>query len=530
MTSSFVKLHIALILAAASISAVAQETAPRTQIDSGVLVGASINGVNAFKGIPYAAPPIGDLRWAPPQRPASWNGERDATQFGAMCPQPGGMPRMVSGPGYDFVLDAPANPLSKEDCLILNVWSPAAAKNAPVLLWIHGGSGAGSLPMYDGSGFARDGVVTVTINYRLLTLGHFAHASLTKASQSDEQLADEPLGRYSLMDQIAALQWVKRNIAAFGGDPNNVTVAGHSAGGAGIFYLLTVPKARGLFHKAIVQSGGGWVASFSLRDHEKVGAMLATKVGLPGEQATVEQLRSIPVESIPGFGAHTIDGRWIRESFTDAIAGGRMADVPLMIGWTDFDGSSVRGAPSEIVAAAPPAVAAAYADEGKTGDDLGYAMYTDLHVAAPARWVAKQASAGAPAFLYQFSYVHSSRQGKVRGVQHGGELQFVFDSWQAGAPSTDADRAVTKTTHCYWVGFVKTGVPQCAGAPEWPRYTASDDRIMDLGAAPQVRRHYRKRQLDAQEAAMPEIIKDKAESIRSMLDSDLLAPTPNASK
>src|SRR5262245_42158306 len=212
----------------------------KVRIDTGVLVGEANDDVRTFKGIPYVSAPVGALRWAPPARLPSWDGERDATKFGPMCPQPGGAPRMVSGPGYDFILDAPMNATSKEDCLTLNVWAAASAKNAPVVMWIHGGIGSGSWPQFDGSSFARDGIVVVTINYRLITLGHFAHPALTKASKPGE-----PLGRYSLMDQIAALEWIKRNIAAFGGDPSNVTVAGQSAGGAGIFYLLSVPSAKG---------------------------------------------------------------------------------------------------------------------------------------------------------------------------------------------------------------------------------------------------------------------------------------------
>ncbi|CAN5147233.1 hypothetical protein BH09PSE2_BH09PSE2_01490 [soil metagenome] len=241
-------------------AAQAADPAPTVRIDSGVLQGAAVTpAIVSFKNIPYAKPPVGSLRWAPPQRPDRWSEPRDATAFGASCPQPGG-----SGP-----LDGSAKGPQSEDCLTLNICAPVGAKGAPVMLWIHGGSntqGGASIPYYDGSAFARDGVVLVSINYRLGALGFFAHPAITKASG-----ARAPLGNYGLMDQVAALQWVKRNIAAFGGDPKAVTVFGESAGGQDILLLLGNHSAEGLFKQAVVESGGGWDAPPPLATREAQG-------------------------------------------------------------------------------------------------------------------------------------------------------------------------------------------------------------------------------------------------------------------
>ena len=239
----------ALTVLSGSAGETASAAPVRVTIDSGVLVGSEVAGARVFKGVPYVAPPTGDLRWAPPAPVRPWTGDRAADTFSQICPQ------KVHADGSPN--EGGASGSFSEDCLYLNVWAPPAAvrdpKGAPVMVWIHGGGnvvGAGSLGAYDGSAFARDGVILVTLNYRLGVLGFFAHPALTKAAASGE-----PLVSYGLMDQIAALQWVKRNIAAFGGDPSNVTLFGESAGGADTLALMATPMARGLFAKAIVESG-----------------------------------------------------------------------------------------------------------------------------------------------------------------------------------------------------------------------------------------------------------------------------------
>ena len=237
----------------------------RIATESGVVLGEVMDGIRVFKGIPYARPPIGELRWTPPQPPLRWAGERKANAFGAACSQPdfavlaGAHPvgKVLSGKGYDLWIGVPSAPDSSEDCLFLNIWAPLYANRSPVMVFLHGGGGSGAIPYWDGSAFARDGVTLITINYRNFTIGKFAHPALTKAAKPDD-----PLARFDLMDQIAALRWVKDNIAAFGGDPKNVTLFGQSAGGAATIQLLTMPAARGLFQKAIVESGNGWWAPF----------------------------------------------------------------------------------------------------------------------------------------------------------------------------------------------------------------------------------------------------------------------------
>lgn len=485
----------------------------------GIVVGTAADDLHIFKGIPYAAPPVGALRWKPPQAPAKWEGVRSATDFGPPCPsvdpakiQQG---RRLLAAGGDIFIGVPTAAGSSEDCLHLNIWAPAAAKRAAVMVWIQP-LGASSLSVFDGAVFARDGVVMVTMDYRQLTLGNFAHPALTK-----EARPNDPLGRFQTMDQMAALRWVKQNIAAFGGDPGNVTVFGESAGGASALQLLTIPEARSLVDKAIVQSGVGWWTPLSLPQMERMGSWLASQAGLPGKDATAEQLRTLNPDAIPQLGVYSIDGRLAPENGTTAMAAGRMADVPLLIGWTDFDGSSLRGASADMIAEqAPVAVKAAYSTDDKAGADLGYQMYTDSHVGAPARWIAAKASSGAPSYLYLFSYVRTTKRGTVRGAAHGDDMFFLFDAWDKVDPGTqlsEEDRQATRRVRSCWVSFAKTGKPQCDGAPDWPRYTPQDDRLMELGVKAGVRKNFRKQQLDAHEAVMQDGLDKAAKSVEDSL-------------
>lgn len=484
----------------------------------GVVVGGLSDGIRVFKDIPYAAPPVGRLRWMPPQPPSRWQGRRDATKFGAACPAfdttKVAQAKLMSGLGYDIVLNVPMAGGSSEDCLNLNIWAPANAKRAPVMVWFNP-LGAASNPLWDGASFARDGVILVTFDYRQVTLGNFAHPALTK-----EAKPGQPLGRFQTMDEIAALHWVKQNIAAFGGDAGNVTMFGLSAGGASILQILTLPSARGLFDKAIVESGNGWFSPLSQAEMEEVGSWLASQAGLPGRDATAEQLRALSPDKLPWFGAYSIDGRLAQDNATTAFAAGRVAEVPLMIGSTDFDGSSLRYGRQAVIDRTRDDVKAAYASEGKAGDDLAYALYTDSHVGAPARWIASKTETGAPTYLYLFSYVRSANRGKVRGAAHGDDASYVFDDWAKAYPQlqlSDEDRAATRMMHSCWVTFAKTGKPQCDGAPDWPRYARADDQLMELGLRPQVRAGFRKQQLDAQEAAMQDVLDETRKSVVDLI-------------
>jgi para-nitrobenzyl esterase len=500
---------IALVLATTLVGgaavAHADELRPTVTIDSGAVAGQADGTIAVFKGIPYAAPPVGPLRWEPPAAVAPWTTTRDASSFGAACPQPG---------RPDGVTAAGADQTHSEDCLFANVWTFAGAKKAPVMVWIHGGAfrfGSGSARVYSGVDFAKDGVILVSINYRLGALGFFAHPALTR-----EAKADAPLGNYGVMDQIAALAWVKRNIAAFGGDPDNVTVFGESAGGSSVLTLLTAPSAKGLFAKAIVESGGGWQADKRLADAEANGVALATSAGLPTD-ATAAQLRALPVEklfnlplTLGGVGPF-VDGRLTRESVPRAFAAGHEADVPLIIGSNSYEASlmiSFKMPAADFLARLPAAVKPLY-----PGDEQAQAtaLFTDSIMGAPARWVAARASSVAPAYLYHFSYVPTALRATAPGTRHGGEIPFVFGDWSpafAQAMSAD-DRAMEAVTHACWVSFAKTGQPSCGGQA-WPAYSPATDSLMEFGPTFGIETGFRKAQYDAlQQVMLPRLLSVK---------------------
>jgi para-nitrobenzyl esterase len=279
---------LSLVLGIATVGvAAAPPAAPTVTVDSGVLVGESKDGVQSFKGIPFAKPPLDALRWQPPQRVEKWSGERDATRFSLPCPQP-------TNPDGKTPNGGGVSGQTAEDCLYLNVHAPAGAKNAPVMVWLYGGAsylGGAHLGSYNAPSFAKNGVIVVTTNYRLGPLGGFAHPALTKAAKKDE-----PIGSYALMDAVAALQWVQRNIERFGGNRRNVTLFGQSAGGGMVLSLLGVPGAKGLFAKAGIQSGAALRPATPLEAAEKQGVEWATEMGLDAATTTAAQLRAIPVE------------------------------------------------------------------------------------------------------------------------------------------------------------------------------------------------------------------------------------------
>jgi para-nitrobenzyl esterase len=490
-------------VAAALATSAAAQPAPgiptaRVKVESGELVGLARDSANVFRDIPYAAPPIGPLRWKPPQPAEAWSGERQAMLPGPSCPQP------MKADGAPN--DGGANGPTSEDCLQLNVFAPKDAKHAPVMVWLHGGghrTGAGWI--YDGSNFARDGVVLVAINYRLGALGYFAHPALTKDA------GDAPVANYGLMDQIAALKWVKRNIAAFGGDPNNVTIFGESAGGVSTLALLATPAGKGLYSKAIVESGGGWFLPTSVAKKEADGVKALATIGVPAT-ATAKELRTIPVEKLAALEADynpIADGRLLPETPTQALAHGRFADVPLIIGSNSGEDSLMGPGPVPAERAAyflPPDVKTAYADEAARGGDqlVARAAFADRIFTGPARWIAAKASDGQPAWLYHFSYIGDRfRPAKTR-ASHADEIQYVFEYWGRRTPMSvvsDEDKQMAKLMHACWVAFAKTGQPKCGTEP-WPAYSPAKDQLMEFGASSGVRTNFRKVQLDAQAAAM----------------------------
>ena len=470
-------------LAAAAVvlhGAPAQAAPVKATVDTGVLAGTSDAGIERFKGIPYATAPVGPLRWRPPQAPQAWSGDRAATDFGASCVQP--------DPGANISRDS-AGARASEDCLFLNIWAPAKPGEAahPVMVWLHGGGnreGSGADSFFDGTAFARDGVVLVTINYRLGLFGFFAHPALTA-----EATADQPLGDYGLMDQMAALAWVKRNIAAFGGDPANVTVFGESAGGKDVMTLLATPAAKGLFDKAIVESGGTWSDLLDLTQSETLGAGLVAAARLPGAQATAAQLRAMPTATVAALSEQVqasgplVDGRLVPRQPNQTYAMGGAIDVPLIIG-TNGEESSLLGdtAPNPARMFPPisgdlPTLRAGYGPKAEGDTRFAHALFQDGLFAAPARWVAAQESGGQPSWLYRFTYVLHVIEDR-RGPEHASEIPYVFDTWPTDTPMTDQDRNMVRALHGCWVAFAKTGAPKCPGLPDWPAYQASVDQLM----------------------------------------------------
>lgn len=485
-------------------SSATADRAPIAYPASGAVLGArTAEDIQTFFGIPYAAPPVGALRWRAPQPHPVWTAVRDATAFGPSAPQAG--PLDVA----DIVTIGGAPEPTSEDCLTLNIWTPCADTDAekavPVMVWLHGGSnrmGAGSLAMYDGSAFARDGVVLVTVNYRLGHLGFFAHPAL-----SAEAPTHEPLGNQGLLDQIAALRWVQDNIAAFGGDPANVTVFGESAGGIDIQALLTAARARGLFAKAVIQSGAGWLPAATLKKAEANGVAAAVALGLMAN-ATASDLRSLTpaqLTSVAGAFNPVIDGRLLDRDPISAFASGRFADVPLMMGANSGEDSLLNYggglARFGTMLKPTPKTATLYPEAKGDEEKLIRSAFREFGFTAPARWLMGRWNRHAKSknWLYYFDYVEEARRPAMTGAWHGSEIFHVFETLDHrpdGAPAaTDADRAVSKAMHDRWVAFAKTGAP----GENWPVHTGKNDAWMVFGAEPggKVQHGLLKAQIDA---------------------------------
>ena len=491
---------LAVMLAAGFCSALAMAASPgmEASLDTGVVRGSVQDGVIAFNGIPFAAPPVGDLRWRAPQPATAWQGVRSASEYGPDCMQ------------LPFVSDAaPLVGTPSEDCLYLNVWKPAkpSAHKRPVMVWIYGGgfvNGGTSSAVYDGSQFAKRDVLLISFNYRMGRFGFFAHPALTAEG------GDGLLGNYAFMDQLAALQWVRRNAAAFGGDPNNVTVFGESAGGISVNMLLTSPLAQGLFQKAIVQSGGGRNTLMPMRplsqklggatSGEALGLAFAKTVGVADEGARgLAALRALPADKIvdglnlstlwtvQNYSGPMIDGRIMPIDLETAFRQGKHARVPLMLGANSGDGFFFGRTLDDALAPAGAERAAALAIYDPQGlrnpMAIGSVLAGDQGFIEPARFVARAFNQHAtPVYVYRFSYVAESMRKEWFGVPHAAEIPFVFDTMQAryGDKTTPQDRAAAKATQAYWVAFARTGKPSAPGLPAWPAYRAQDDVLMDF--------------------------------------------------
>lgn len=435
-------------------AAIAQTSGPVVATQSGKVQGAVEDGVASWKGIPFAAPPVGPLRWRAPQPASAWRGIRPAVAYSHDCMQ------------KPFPSDAaPLGTAPAEDCLYLNVWKPAAAKTRlPVMVWIYGGgfvNGGSSPPTYAGAAMARQGVLFVSFNYRVGRFGSFALPQLSRANPDGGLL-----GNYNFMDQIAALRWVRQNIAAFGGDPANVTIIGESAGGMSVHTLVTTPLARGLFHKAVVMSGGNaeTAKNATLQDAEAIGENLARAHGIdPAAPDAIARLRALSAEAVtdglsmmelfqpkPGprtYGGPMRDGRLLVDQ-QKAYATGDFAHVPMLIGATSADMG------------------------GKTGFMIGGARIATARIAAQK----------VPVWAYRFSYVAES-VGKP-GAGHATDIPFFFDNAaiKYGAATRPRDVQMGKTISAYLVRFAKTGDPNGPGLPAWPRYAPQADALLDFAA------------------------------------------------
>lgn len=495
-------------------------------LDSGPITGvveeAAGGEIWTFKGIPYAAPPVGDLRWKPPQPVEPWTEQRACVEPGPACPQPG----QADAPYLDLLTVGD----TAEDCLYLNVWSPAGSseERLPVMVWIHGGSfetGSGAMAVYDGLGLAAHGVVVVTINYRLGPFGFLAHPALSR--ESPEGVS----GNYGFLDQIAALEWVRDNITGFGGDPGNVTVFGESAGAISILDLLVSPLAEGLFHRAIAQSGilldygFGVSTTGNLAQAEAVGEDFAERLGVDsgGEGGdvlarmrakTADELLAAMAEVAAESGLldqglnwkPVADGYVLPDYPTRLWAAGQHHDIPLLIGSNADEGTiflaGLDVAPEDyetqmgyIFGDYAEEALAFYPASDKKGTRVGLSrMLTEVGFASTARFAAQamsgeMASASGTAkpvsaYLYQFTRVPMKTLLGGLGAFHGLEIPYVFgtlDQFAVLGRIEQVDRDLAETIMGYWTRFAATGDPNGDKAPEWPRYLAETDQHLELG-------------------------------------------------
>jgi para-nitrobenzyl esterase len=508
-----VKLSLYLLagMAAMSFGTAAQQPSV-VRIDAGEVQGVASDGVVSYKGIPFAAPPTGELRWRPPKPAAPWTATRQAAEFGPDCMQGRfGPPPASNAPG----------PAPSEDCLYVNVWTPASATagaKLPVMFWIYGGGfvgGSAAYPGTSGTQFAKHGVVLVAANYRVGRFGFFAFPALSR------EHADELKGNYAYMDQIAALKWVQRNIAAFGGDPNNITIFGFSAGGVSVHSLLASPMGRGLFQKAIVESGGSRDSVLTARPMSKdgidpnypvsaetIGLQFAHSMGIDGiDDTALAKLRALSADQVlhgaPAGTGNTmpshettpiLDGRLITETTETAYKAHHQSRVPIMLGSNSADtaGNRVKATTKDQLFARfgewnAQAKAAYDPDGSKDVATLVGEANNDFGQAEAARFAARAFAAnGSPAYLYRFSYVQTGmREFLKAGAPHGGEIGFVFGTLGAGGfgppvPPTAQDLEVSRIAQSYWINFAKTGDPNGEGLPDWPRCDLSKAVIFEF--------------------------------------------------
>jgi para-nitrobenzyl esterase len=462
---------------------------PIVKAPAGELEGKSSGQIDSFKGIPFAQAPVGPLRWKPPLALPAWQGVRPATSFGAACIQP-----------RSSAVSVYANPPERmsEDCLTLNIWAQRGARRSPVIVWIHGGAlvnGYSHEAMYDGTRLAAKGAIIVSINYRLGVLGYLAHPDLS---------AESPLGvsgNYGLLDQIAALEWVKRNIAAFGGDADNVTIAGESAGALSVLYLMASPNARGLFHKAVAQSA--YMIStpeLKLARHgeipaEATGIRVAAALGagdIAALRAAEPNALTAKAAAAGYFPWGTIDGKILKRQIVETFDRGEQAPVPVLAGFNAGEIRTLR-----MLAPPPPKDAATYeaAIRARYGDlaPLFLRLYPSTNLAESViatprdalygwtseRLAAKQTSLGQSGYFYVFDHAYPAASALGLHAFHAAEIPYMFGNLDRTPPywpkaEGAAERRFSNTMMDYWISFARDGIPAAPGAPDWPAYGRSE--------------------------------------------------------
>jgi len=467
------------------------------KLDSGRISGLHQDGIWTYLGIPYAKPPVGNLRWKPPEPPQHWSGTRQCIKFGPSCPQP---------PSDEQVGQ------TSEDCLYLNVWTPAksSSEKLPVMVWIHGGAfaeGSGSEPTYNGRNLSKQGVVVVTINYRLGPFGFLAYPALS--SESPHGVS----GNYGLLDQTQALKWVKKNIAAFGGNPVNVTIFGESAGAESVDIHMVIPQSKGFFNRAISESGPQWHFGFlpplsDLREAEKTGGQLATALGCSSAADPLAAMRAKSSEELitawgwteqkvcPPTGLQffpVVDGWLLPDQPTTLFKEGKQHDIPLIIGSNKDDGSvfSELAGLNKVTAAEYESLIQSNAGDSapevlkmfpaETDAQVPTALsnlMTQMDFASFPRFVAGSvAKTKTKAFLYQFTRVPPTEMGAQLGAYHGSELPYVFGNLDTTQGYDQADLELSKIIMGYWTRFARTGDPNGGGQTEWPYYGPGDQNL-----------------------------------------------------
>ncbi|MEX0679705.1 MAG: carboxylesterase family protein [Pirellulales bacterium] len=493
-------------LAALSVFALPTRAADEPlSIDTGLISGKRLGddgAVRAYKGIPYAAPPVGKLRWQPPQPPAKWQGVRACAEFGPVCPQ-------QPYPKGSFYAREPEE--QSEDCLFLNVWTAAKSpqETRPVMVWIHGGAltrGSGSMEVYDGEQLARQGIVLVTINYRLGPLGYLSHPALSRESPHQSS------GNYGVLDQIAALEWVKRNIAAIGGDPERVTIFGESAGSWSVCSLVATPLAKGLFQRAIGQSGGCFSPMQYLNDQrngfapaEKLGEKLAAILGCDKADDPLAALREKTPEEILAAAAKdpaqararaVVDGWVFPDEIINLYAEGRQNRVSVIAGSNADEGTSLAGALAPTKMA--PFLASTKSkytglserflkvypvtSDSDVRDAFLHSLRDEWFSWEMRTWVRMMRKAGLPAYLYYFTRVPPRADAEKYGAFHAAEIVYAFDNLAGTSWNPEpADRALADAMSSCWVRFAASGDPNGGKLPNWPVYDESSEPFLEFG-------------------------------------------------